>query len=814
VTEEIQVNEGNKTEESMADFEELWSQNLVTAEIGRIYKGTIVRIDGKDVYLDIQAKNEGIVPLSEFSRDKLPPALGQEVDVMVVQNLDDSTLILSKMKAEASRAWETAAEAYEKGERVTAVIRNKVKGGLNGDCGGLKAFIPGSLMSLHQEYDLEKYIGQEYEFNIIEFNRRRRNMVLSRREILQEERRKNIEHIFETLKEGDVCEGVVKNITDYGAFVSILDGQIDGLLHKADMSWAHVRSVSSMIKLGDKIQVKILSIDRDKEKISLGMKQLSDDPWIHIEEKFQPGSVHEGAVKNVTHFGVFVELAEGVEGLVHVSDISWTQRIKHPEEVLKIGDEVTVKILNYEKESRKISLGIKQCEPDPWEKVFDDFTVGEVISGQVKNITDFGVFVEIREGIQGLVHISDLSWSNKITHPKQIVTLDDEVQVKVVGMDRESKKISLSVKEVSEDPWKDVADKFPVGEIVEGTVTGLTNFGAFIEISENVEGMVHISDFSWTEHFENAADFLQEGQTVKCKVLEIEPEVRKISLGIKQLTEEPWHMVTRKFPAGSIITGKVSSLTNFGAFIEIDQGIDGLLHVSDISWTEKIDHPSDRLSEGDEITVKILSIDEDTRKISLGLKQLSEDPIEQYFSQNPPKSIVSGTVKEVTDDGGCILTLADEVDGFVPAKHQGKEVSAGDEVSAKILEFHAKDKKIHLSIKQAQKELERAAFEEYNKSNDARSEQEATKDMDALASLKAEIEQEERTRSETTQKTEKPKTAAKKTTKSVKTEEKATKAKKTTTKAAKTTSKEEKAKEETAKEDGEPVQEAEASVAE
>jgi len=780
VTEEIQGNEENKMEESMADFEEIWSQNLVTAEIGKIYKGTIVRIEGKDVYLDIQAKNEGIVPLGEFSRDKLPPTLGQIVDVMVVQNLDDSTLILSKAKAEASRAWETAAEAYEKGERVTAVIRNKVKGGLNGDCGGLKAFIPGSLMSLHQEYDLEKYIGKEYEFNIIEFNRRRRNMVLSRREILQDDRRKNIEHIFETLKEGDVCEGVVKNITDYGAFVSILDGQIDGLLHKADMSWAHVRSVSSMIKLGDKIQVKILSIDRDKEKISLGMKQLSDDPWIHIEERFKSGSVHEGVVKNVTHFGVFVELAEGVEGLVHVSDISWTQRIKHPEEVLKIGDEVTVKILNYEKESRKISLGIKQCDPDPWEEVFDDFTVGEVIKGHVRNITDFGVFVEIREGIQGLVHISDLSWSNKITHPKQLVSLDDEIQVKVVGMDRENKKISLSVKEVSEDPWKDVADRFPVGDVVEGTVTGLTNFGAFIEISENVEGMVHISDFSWTEHYENAADFLQEGQAVKCKVLEIEPEVRKISLGIKQLAEEPWFMVTRKFPTGSIITGKVTSLTNFGAFIEIDQGVDGLLHVSDFSWTEKTEHPSDKLKEGDEVTVKILSVDEDNRKISLGLKQLSDDPIEQYFSQNPPKSIVEGTVKEVLEDGGCILTLADKVEGFVPAKHIGKGVRDGEAVSAKILEFHAKDKKIHLSIKQAQKELERSACEEYNKSNDLRSEQEAGKDMDALASLKAEIEQEERDRSESTAKEAKPKKAAK----SSKTEEKAsTKAKKTTAKA-------------------------------
>lgn len=763
MTEGIQGNLDNNIEESMADFEELWSRNLVTAEIGRIYKGTIVRIEGKDVYLDIQAKNEGIVPLAEFSRDKLPPALGQIVDVMMVQILDDSTLILSKAKAEASRAWETAAEAYEKGERVTAVIRNKVKGGLNGDCGGLKAFIPGSLMSLHQEYDLEKYIGKEYEFNIIEFNRRRRNMVLSRREILQDERKKNIEHIFETLKEGDVCEGIVKNITDYGAFVSILDGQIDGLLHKADMSWAHVRSVASMIKLGDKIQVKILTIDRDKEKISLGMKQLSDDPWVLIEEKFKSETVHEGVVKNVTHFGVFVELAEGVEGLVHVSDISWTQRIKHPEEVLKIGDEVTVKILNYEKDSRKISLGIKQCDPDPWEKVFDEFTVGEVVAGHVRNITDFGVFVEIREGIQGLVHISDLSWSNKITHPKQLVSMDEKIQVKVVALDRENKKISLSVKEVSEDPWTDVAEKFPVGEIIQGTVTGLTNFGAFIEIAENVEGMVHISDFSWTEHFENATDFLQEGQSVKCKVLEIEPEVRKISLGIKQLAEEPWFMVTRKFPVGSIVTGKVTSLTNFGAFIEIDQGVDGLLHVSDFSWTEKVEHPSDRVSEGDEVTVKILSVDEDNRKISLGLKQLSDDPVEQYFSQNPPKSIVEGTVKELLADGGCMLTLADKVEGFVPAKHIGKGVEVGESVSAKVLEFHARDKKIQLSIKQAQKDLERSAFEEYNKSNDLRSDQESGNDMDALASLKAEIEQEERDRSETkAQKTAKAEEPAKK----------------------------------------------------
>ena len=256
--------------------------------------------------------------------------------------------------------------------------------------------------------------------------------------------------------------------------------------------------------------------------------------------------MHEGVVKNVTHFGVFVELAEGVEGLVHVSDISWTQRIKHPEELLKIGDEVNCKVLNYEKESRKISLGIKQCEEDPWEQAFEEFEMGQVVSGEVRNLTDFGVFVEIRNGIQGLVHISDLSWSNKITHPKQVVSVGETVKVKIVTLDRENKKISLSIKEVTEDPWTDVSGRFPVGSIVKGKVTGLTNFGAFVEIEENVEGMVHISDFSWNEHYDNAGDFLKVDQEIECKILEIEPEVRKISLGIKQLTEEPFVKITRE----------------------------------------------------------------------------------------------------------------------------------------------------------------------------------------------------------------------------------------------------------------------------
>ena len=765
-------------EETMADFEEFWSRSLNTAEVGKIYKGSIVRIDGKDVYLDIQAKNEGVVPLSEFAKDKLPPSLGQEIDVMVVQNLDDSTLILSKIKAETSRAWETASEAFDKGERVTAKIHSKVKGGLNGDCQGLKAFIPGSLMSLHQEYDLEKYIGKEYEFNIIEFNRRRRNMVLSRREILQEERRRNIEHIFQTLKEGDVCEGVVKNITDYGAFVSILDGQIDGLLHKADMSWAHVRSVGSVVKLGDQIQVKILNIDRSREKISLGIKQLTDDPWSSIESRFVVGSTQTGVIKNITHFGAFVELAEGVEGLVHVSDISWTQRIKHPEEILKIGEELEVKVLNYEKDSRKISLGIKQCQEDPWEKTFDEFGVGQIIKGHIRNVTDFGAFVEIQDGIQGLVHISDLSWSNKVTHPKQLVQVDDEIEVKIVAMDRENRKISLSMKEVTQDPWTDVSEKFPVGTVAEGTVTGLTNFGAFVEIAENVEGMIHISDFSWNEHYDNAGDFLQVDQKIECKVLEVEPNSRKISLGIKQLTEEPWFQVTKEYPVGTIITGKVSNITNFGAFIEISNGVDGLLHVSDMSWTEKIDHPSDRISEGDTVSVKVLNIDMGARKISLGLKQVSDDPMDQFLSENPLKSIVKAKVKEVSAEGDCILELAEKVVGYVPTKHMGAEVRDGDEVNAKMMEFNTQDKRIVLSIKSAEKELERSACEEYNKDNDAKSDQSSGQSLEQLASLKAEILQEEAERSTVA----KPKKAATKKTAAKKATTKKTTAKKATEK--------------------------------
>ncbi|MCO4782592.1 MAG: S1 RNA-binding domain-containing protein [Candidatus Cloacimonetes bacterium] len=730
-------------EESMDDFEELWSESFVPAKVGRTYVGKIVRIDAKDVYLDISFKNEGIAPLVEFSRDTLPPALGQEVEVMVMKN-DEDSLILSKSKAEAARAWKIAAEAYETKKVVRAKVHNKVKGGLNADCNGLKAFIPGSLMSLHPEYDLEKYVGKEFDFQIIEFNKRRRNMVLSRKMLLQEERRKNIEHIFETLKEGDICEGIVKNITDYGAFVSIVDGQIDGLLHKADMSWAHVRSVSSVLNLGDKIQVKILSIDRDKEKISLGVKQLSDDPWNNIEKNFEVDSRHQGKVKNITHFGVFVELTEGVEGLVHVSDISWTQRIKHPEELLKIGDEVDVKILSYEKETRKIALGIKQCGEDPWEAVFDKHEEGQVISGCVKNITDFGVFVEIENGIQGLVHISDLSWSNKISHPKQVVDLNQTVTCKIISMNKESRKISLSIKEVSEDPWNDVVAAFPIGTSVKGKVTGLTNFGAFVEIAENVEGMIHISDFAWNKHYDNASDFLTVDTEVECKILEIDPSLRKISLGIKQLTEEPWVRATKNFAVGTVFSGKINNITNFGAFISLEDGIDGLLHVSDISWTEKIDHPSDKFKVEDELKVIVLAIDSTQRKISLGLKQLSDDPVEKYFSTNPLKSIVEVEVKEVLADGSAVLKLNDEVDGIVTAKQMNKDLSAGDTTPAKLVEFNTREMKIHLSVKQAERDLEKSTVAEYNKANDQKVESASPDVNDALAALKAELETEER----------------------------------------------------------------------
>jgi small subunit ribosomal protein S1 len=700
--------------EHVGDLSEIPSMSPGTLAVGHI-----IKFNSNDVYVDIAHKTEGVIPRGEFDADEVQ--LGAKVEALVVKtNEDDGSILLSKRKARVIRAWDEADAAFQGEGLIQAKVVAKVKGGLQANFKGLKGFIPGSLMSLHQEYDLEKYIGQVYEFKIIEFNRRRRNMVLSRKAILQAERKKEVAKALVLLEEGQVCNGVVKNITDYGAFVSILDGKIDGLLHKADMSWGHVRDISDYVQVNGEVEVKILNVDRDNEKVSLGLKQLRTDPWDIIESTFRVGEVCTGQVKNITHFGAFVEIAQGIEGLVHISDMSWTERVKHPKDLVENDQEVQVKILNIDPDERKVALGMKQVQPDPWSMVGDNFQVGEVVRGTVKNLTDFGAFVELQEGVEGLIHISDMSWTGRVKHPTEVLNTNDTLEVKILDIDPRNKKISLGLKQVNPDPWEIVDITYPIGSVTTGTVRRLQEYGAFIELTDGIQGLLHVSDISWTDRVDDPGSHVKEGDEIKVKILEINKTERKISLGLKQLENEPWKDVKTKYPVGSLQKGDVTRLTQYGAFVELEPGVEGLLHISDFSWTERVEKPEDMVKEGQNVELRVLEVNEDDRKISLGLKQVKEDPYQTFHRLNPKGSICEAEVLSI-NEFGVLVKLPGDLEGLVrhnqvsgePGKRAEDVLKVGQKTKVRIMEVSLRDRKIKVSIRQVAEFEERKAMKNF-----------------------------------------------------------------------------------------------------
>ena len=688
---------------------------------GTLARGHIIKFNNNDVYVDIAHKTEGVIPRNEFDEDELQ--LGAAVEALIVkQSEDDGSIILSKRKARVIRAWDEADEAFQGEGLIRAKVVAKVKGGLQANYKGLKGFVPGSLMSLQQEYDLEKYIGEVFEFKIIEFNRRRRNMVLSRKALLEQARAKEVGEALTVLEDGQTCKGVVKNITDYGAFVSIMEGKIDGLLHKADMSWGHVRDISDYVQVGQEIEVKILGIDRDNEKVSLGLKQLYTDPWEVIEQNFRVGEVTSGVVKNITHFGAFVEIAQGIEGLVHISDMSWTERVKHPKDLVEIDQEVQVKILNIDPDERKVALGMKQVQPDPWSMVQDNYQVGEVVNGVVKNLTDFGAFVELQEGVEGLIHISDMSWTGRIKHPSEVLRTGDSLEVKILDIDPRNKKISLGLKQVNPDPWEIVDITYPIGSITSGTVRKLQDYGAFIELKDGIQGLLHISDISWTDRIEDVGEHFKENDEIKVKILDINKADRKISLGLKQLENEPWKEVGTKYPVGSLQKGKVTRIVQYGAFVELEPGVEGLLHISDFSWTERVGKPEDVVKEGEEIELRVLEVSEDDRKISLGLKQVKEDPYQTFLRKHPKGSVCEGEVLSI-NEFGVLVKLPDDLEGLVrhnqvtdePGQRAEDVLKVGQTTKVRVLDVSVRDRKIRLSVKQVAEAETRKAYSEFTK---------------------------------------------------------------------------------------------------
>ncbi|MDJ0816469.1 MAG: 30S ribosomal protein S1 [Desulfobacterales bacterium] len=523
--------------ESMENVMNLYEESFKRFAEGEVVTGRIISIDRDHVLVDIGYKSEGQIRIQEFRDEegKVTAKVGDTVEVMVEWwDDEDERVVLSKEKAANIKIWDAIKKSYDEDGTVEGVISNRVKGGFSVDI-GVQAFLPGSQADLRPIRNLDELVGKTFEFKILKYNRKRSNIVLSRRAILEKEREEKRATTLASIHEGKVVDGVVKNITDYGVFIDL--GGVDGLLHITDISWGRVKHPSELFSVGDPITVKILSFDLEKERVSLGMKQLTVDPWSIAAEKYAVESRVTGTVVSLTDYGAFVELEEGIEGLIHVSEMSWTRKIRHPSKVVSVGEEVAAVVLDIKPENRRISLGMKQVVPNPWDVIAEKYPVGTTIEGKIKNITDFGLFIGIDEGIDGLVHISDISWFKRIKHPSELYKKGDVVQAIVLDIEKESERFSLGIKQLQEDPWKSVAERYEVGKEITGTITNLTDFGIFVELEEGIEGLVHVSEIS-KEKIKTPVGVYNIGEVITARVMNINSEERRIGLSIKRMEIE------------------------------------------------------------------------------------------------------------------------------------------------------------------------------------------------------------------------------------------------------------------------------------
>lgn len=496
---------------------------------GTIIKGVITEIRPTEVVIDIGGKSEGIVHINEFV-DASELEVNSDIDVYLEKLEDrDGNPLISFDKAEQKKNWEKIAENCEEGSIVQGRVRSIVKGGLIVSI-GVDSFLPTSQIDVQAPKNLEQYVGQTYDFKVIKINSERKNIVVSRRELVEEQRIEKRRKLLDEVKPGDRQRGQVKNITDYGAFVD-LDG-LDGLLHITDMSWGRIQHPSEMLKQGEEIEVVIIEIDRDRERVSLGLKQMHPNPWEKIDEKYPLGAQVKGRVVNLVPYGAFVELEEGVEGLVHVTELSWTKRITKPGEILKIGEEISAVVLGIQKEEQKISLGVRQLEDNPWEVAKIKYPIGMLIEGEVRNLTTYGAFIELEDGIDGMIHVSDISWTRKVNHPSEVLKKGDPIKAIVLNVDIDAQRIALGVKQLSTDPWEEIENHFKIGDVIEAKVSKITSYGAFVELDNDIDGLVHISQVS-EERIENIKEVLNEGDSVKSRVIKIDKNERRIGLSIK-----------------------------------------------------------------------------------------------------------------------------------------------------------------------------------------------------------------------------------------------------------------------------------------
>ena len=550
------------------DFGQLldqFEQEQATLQEGEVVRGTVVGISERGVVIDFGYKSEGIVNPAEFTEDGvITVKAGDEVEVLVKSmETADGLPVLSRADAVRMKAWDDLEKAYQEGSTVKGRVMERIKGGLRIDIDGIAAFLPGSQVDVRPVRNLDSLRNQEIEAKVIKLNRKRSNVVLSRKAVIEGENAGRKDQTLGQIEEDIIVEGQIKNLTDYGAFVDL--GGVDGLLHVTDMSWGRLQNPSELFKVGDNIQVKVLKFDRDRERVSLGYKQLLPDPWSSVEERFPIGTRVAGRIASVADYGAFVELENGVEGLVHVSEMSWSKRVKHPSKIVNPGDNVEVEVLSVDPKARRISLGMKQIQENPWQTLHDRYQIGTRVHGRVRNLTDFGAFIEIEDGVDGLVHVSDISWSRRIKHPSEVLKKGQEIDAIITSIDTENRRLSLSIKDLEPNAWERFVNEHKPGDVVRGKIARFANFGAFVELDDNLEGLCHISELS-DERVAKPEDVVQLGQEMEFKILRIDAESKKIGLSARAVGKEDEPIVDTKVYSSEAGSGMASlgELADFG----------------------------------------------------------------------------------------------------------------------------------------------------------------------------------------------------------------------------------------------------------
>ena len=564
MTEQLNQSTQDSMEEmSFAELFEMEENNKVVA-VGDVAMGTIIGTVDDYLLVDVGDKAESYIAKSEFRlEDGEEINIGDVFEVFVERRKEEGGLLLSREKAIAIKVWEKIAEIQEADETISGKIESRVKGGMSVDI-GVPAFLPYSQIDLRPVKDLDALIGNSMDFKILKFNKKRNNVVISRRAILEEERNKLREEMRSKLEEGQIITGAITNITDYGLFIDM--GGMDGLCHITDLSWGRVSHPAKLYKVGEDLEVKVLKYDKEHDRVSLGVKQLRDDPWATVVDRYPVSETTKGKVVSITDYGVFVELEEGVEGLIHVSEMTWSKKPRHPSKMVSVGDEVEVMVLNIETETKRISLGMKQLQPNPWDLVTDNYPVGSVIEGKIKNITDFGVFIGIEEGIDGLIHVSDLSWTERIKHPSEKYAKGETIQAVVLKIDKENERFSLGIKQMVPDPWQAAYNNYPSGTVVEGEITNVTDFGVFVKLEEGIEGLVHVSELS-KDKVKTPVGMYQMGDVLKAIVINVSAKDRKIGLSVKTLEGDDEEVAVEKFKKAEKVASEVAPST-FGDLLK------------------------------------------------------------------------------------------------------------------------------------------------------------------------------------------------------------------------------------------------------